>query len=484
MSDSLSGRADRLAEWEEMLASASVGWWSWNVPSGRTTWSANFEAVHGLAPGSLDRSFDSLLARIHPEDRQGFRSAVLRTVAHGDAYDLDLRVLPTRGPMQTVIARGSASLEAGGPVVSGIAINVSRRRALERDRRLLAAIVDSSDDAIVSKDLHGIILSWNRAAERMFGYTAAEAVGQSITILLPPEKSDDFFSIMGRIRRGERVEHYETLRRRKDGRILEVALTISPVRDEFGTVIGASKIARDITEAKAAERDRQRTRELFLGILGHDLRNPLNVISASLYAIRRELPEPAAARIVPRMNRATERMTRMIEQLLDFTRARLGDGIAVDPRPADLRDICAAIVEDVSHQQPNRIRFAAAGSLPGLWDSDRLTQALSNLISNALQHGSAAEPVEVRAWPENGLACVSVSNAGDPIAAEDRDTIFEPFRRLGAAPSRDSSGVGLGLYIAREIVRSHGGTIDLSSEPDRTSFLVRLPIASPDPLPT
>ena len=476
-------KSDGISGMERILVSAGVAWFSWDVRSGRATWSENFEELHGLPSGSLDGSLETFLGRVCSDDRDGLRAALRRAAIALERFEFAFRVAPLVGPARHVVWKGSGSLEDGGSVVTGIAGNITGRSELESERRLLAAIVDSSEDAIVSKDLHGTILSWNRAAERLFGYTAAEAVGQSITMLLPPERADDFFSIMDRIRRGERVQHYETLRRRKDGRILEVALTISPVRDELGEVIGASKIARDIGAAKAAERDRQRTREMFLAILGHDLRNPLNVISASIQALRRELPAATADRVVPRVVRATERMARMIEQLLDFTRARLGEGISVEPRPADLRDICAAIAEDVDHQHPGRIRFGAASSIAGLWDVDRLTQAVSNLVSNALQHGSGTEPVGLRVWAEAGCGLVSVTNRGRPIPEDDRQSIFEPFRRVGTAPSRDHSGLGLGLYIAREIVRSHGGTIDVSSDAERTTFRVRLPLQLPEPIP-
>jgi PAS domain S-box-containing protein len=466
-----------------VLETGRVAWWTRDSATGRVAWSENFAEILGIPASSLDHSFQSLLATVHPDDRASLRAAVARTAETGEPFDLDFRVVPPDGTIQALIARGRLGMEEEQSVLTGVVVNVTARRAAERERALLAAIVDSSDDAIVSKDLHGRILSWNGAAERLFGYTAAEAIGRPITILLPPERADDFFSIMDRIRRGERVEHYETLRRRKDGTILEVALTISPIHDATGTVIGASKIARDIGPLKAAERERQRMRELFLGILGHDLRNPLNTIAASVYAIRSELPE-SADRVVPRITRATDRMSRMIEQLLDFTRARLGEGIPVEPRAGDLRQICLQVVEDLGAQHPGRIRFSAPESLTGTWDGDRLIQAISNLVSNAVQHGSKVDPVEVRLRREGADAVLDIVNRGDPIAPEAATTIFEPFRRLGAEPGRESAGLGLGLYIAREVVRAHGGTIELDSNTERTRFRVRLPLTQPEALPS
>lgn len=239
-------------------------------------------------------------------------------------------------------------------------MTIADREKLEEDR-LLASIVDSSDDAIISKDLEGRILSWNRTAERMFGYTADEAIGQSITMLLPPERADDFFAILSRIQRGEKVEHYETVRRRRDGALLEVSLTVSPIHDDSGTIIGASKIARDITAVKAAERERQRTRDLYLGILGHDLRNPLNTIMVSLYTLEKHAPEELR-HVVPRISRSAKRMARLIEVLLDFTCARLGEGIPLDLRPGDLREICARLVEELGSDTPDRESWRVSGT--------------------------------------------------------------------------------------------------------------------------
>ena len=368
------------------------------------------------------------------------------------------------------------------PVDEGVAVvflDITAQKTRDADRRLLAAIVDSSDDAIISKDLHGRILSWNAAAERMYGFQASEAVGQPVSLMIPENKLDEMFEIMERIRRGERIEHHETLRRRRSGEIFEAELTVSPIRDETGRIVAASKIARDVSSRRAAEREKQRTRELFLGILGHDLRNPLNTIVASLYSLEKNAAEPVQ-RAAARMSRATQRMTRMIEQLLDFTRARLGEGIPLRPERAELREICTGVVEEFEALHPARVRFESDGAGAGLWDADRMAQALSNLVGNALAHGLPEEPVEVSLSSRPDGLRLEVANRGPVIPETDRAGIFEPFRRAATA-GQDSSGLGLGLYIAREIVRAHGGTIDVASDSTSTRFVVRLPVAAPEP---
>jgi PAS domain S-box-containing protein len=478
-SEAVRREADRIrATLEQALRSANMGYWTWDFATNDVRWSDNLEAIHGVAPGSFGGTFESFLSLIHPDDRAYVQEAIMKAVAEGSDYHVEFRVPGRDGRVEWVAGDGRVEREDGKPVrMAGLAMNVTARRRAEEDRRLLASIVDSSDDAIISKDLEGRLLSWNRAAERMFGYTAEEAIGRSVSMLLPPERAQEFNDYMEHIRRGEKVVHHETLRRRKDGTIIETALTISPVHDETGRIIGASKISRDISAAKREERERQRTSELFLGILGHDLRNPLNTIVASLFVLEREVPE-SASKVIPRIARSAQRMGRMIDQLLDFTRARLGQGIPVTKSPGDLRDICHAVIDDLEPAYAGRLRFQAPQPVPGLWDADRLQQAVANLVVNGLKHGAPGSPVEVGVTADAGRAVIEVVNSGKPIPEAERAHIFEPFRR-SSQESRDSSGLGLGLYIVREIVTSHGGAVDVESTPEHTTFRVSLPVVAP-----
>jgi two-component system, OmpR family, sensor histidine kinase VicK len=345
---------------------------------------------------------------------------------------------------------------------------------VEEARALLAAIVDSTDDAIVSKDLNGKILSWNAAAERLFGYKAEEIVGQSIQKLMPAVRAEDFSSILDRIRRGERVGHYETIRKRKDGSLVEVSLTVSPIYGKDGKVIGASKIARDLTELRHVQREQERTRQLFLATLGHDLRNPLNTIVVSLAHLIGRIPEDLQE--VPKRGMASaNRMARMIEQLLDFTRARMGGGMPIVLKPGDLLEICQTVIDEFQLQYPNRVRFSAIGDFQGQWDADRIAQVLGNLLANAFDHGSPDAPVEVELTREGKMARIEVRNQGKTIPEDARKEVFEPFRRVDSKTSRGTRGLGLGLFITREIVHAHGGTITLVSEDGHTTVTVRLP---------
>src|SRR6185437_10389252 len=217
---------------------------------------------------------------------------------------------PVENPVEKVLATGA---------MAGLA-----NQALAR----LAAIIESSDDAIVSKTLDGRIISWNPGAARIFGYTPEEAIGQPITLIVPPELYAEEAQVLARLRKGERVDHFETVRVRKDGHRIDISLTVSPVRDEQGEIVGASKIARDITERKQAERAMQeadRRKDEFLAVLGHELRNPLAPMRNALELLNSTKPEHSDSRIAHEiLDRQLHQMTRLVEDLLDVSRITVG----------------------------------------------------------------------------------------------------------------------------------------------------------------
>jgi len=205
------------------------------------------------AASAADVIGKSVYALIAPEDRERFQ-AFNESVCRGERGSLEFEIVGLNGSRRQMETHAAPLRHIDGTIVQlAITRNTTERKRAERAALLLGAIVDSSDDAIISKDLNGIIMSWNQAAERLFGYTAEEAVGKSITILIPADRQDEEPDILARLRRGERVDHFETIRRRKDGSLIHISLTISPVKDRHGRIIGASKIARDITERKRAE---------------------------------------------------------------------------------------------------------------------------------------------------------------------------------------------------------------------------------------
>jgi len=223
------------------------------------------------------------------------------------------------------------------------------------------------------------------------------------------------------------------------------------------------------------------SRDLFLAILGHDLRNPLNTISMSAALLpQQSQSNPESSQTALQISKSVSLMARMIGDLLDYTRTRLGAGMPVSPDRMNLGELCREVFDEYRAGFPDRvIRFASDGDLTGNWDADRLRQAISNLVGNAVQHGAENAPIELRLTGEASDVVVVVHNGGPPIPPGELSKIFEPLVRGASAehPKYNRPGsIGMGLYIAREIARSHGGQVDVTSSQEAgTSFTVRLP---------
>jgi phosphoserine phosphatase RsbU/P len=251
-------------------------------------------------------------------------------------------------------------------------------------------------------------------------------------------------------------------------------------------VLGALRAQDEADEAREKEADLRLVaefRERVIGIVGHDLRNPLSAIltGAGLLLQRGEL-SAQDARVVERILSSGERMMRLIRDVLDFTRARLGGGLSLDAKPADLRIICRFVADEQSLASSTPVLWKSEGDLAGMWDSDRLVEALSNVVGNAIQHANRGTSVTLEARGEQEDVVVAVTNEGPPISAEMLPHIFEPFRRAETIPPAKESGhLGLGLYIASQIVRSHGGWIDARSSEGKTTFSIRVPRRSEPP---
>jgi PAS domain S-box-containing protein len=373
----------------------------------------------------------------------------------------------------------SSHAAAGRPEVETASPN-------DADARRFEAIVESSDDAIISKDLNGTITSWNPAAERLFGYTADEIVGQSIAKLMPIDRHDDMEAILGRIRRGERVEHFETVRISKDGRRIPVSLSVSPIKDSRGRVIGAAKIARDVSARRDAEVERERLlrdaqqgvrlRDVFLSVAGHELRTPLHALRLLLYNLGRSLTTDRQRSLAGRAEREIERLSELTDRLLDVARMASG-GFTIEPGPMELSRLIHAVAGRMNEQaarSDSSIAVDAPEPVAGVWDERALDQAVTNLISNAIQFGRGGEiRVSLESTPE--LARVRVRDHGPGVRAEDRERIFGRFER--GASDAASGGLGLGLWIAREILAAHGGRIGVAdADGGGAEFVFELPV--------
>jgi PAS domain S-box-containing protein len=391
--------------------------------------------------------------------------------------------------------------------VEGMHDDISRNASEEQLRKVLeeqaylAAIVESSDDAIISKDLNGVVRSCNAAAERMFGYSAAELVGRPIRLIIPADRQAEEDDIIARLRRGERVDHFQTVRRAKDGRLLDVSLTVSPVRDASGRVIGASKIARDITEQKraAAERERlleaervaraeaeraNRTKDDFVAMVSHELRTPLNAILGWTQLMTRGRNDPALIqRGIDVVARNTRLQAQLISDLLDISRIVAGK-LQLETRSVDLRSIVGQSLETIEEEARTKgiaieQSLDDAGSLVS-GDAARLQQICWNLLSNAVKFTPRGGRVSVRLKFDGQWAQIEVADSGVGIRPEFLPHVFDRFQQADRTITRQFGGLGLGLAIVKHLVELHGGAVQAASQGEGkgATFLVTLPVLS------
>jgi PAS domain S-box-containing protein len=397
------------------------------------------------------------------------------------------------GSRRTVLAHASPIYSSDGQVdgAVNILVDITDRKEAERTNAFLGAIVETSDDAIVRKTLNGIIESWNIGAERLFGYTAGEAIGRSITIILTPDKLHEEDIILDRLRRGERIEHYETTRITKAGKRVEISVTISPIRDQAGQIIGASKIARDITARKQSEaalvalknelQEANVRKNEFLAMLAHELRNPLAAVCNSLHLLALDDSlSPTLVEIREIMDQQAKQMIRLVDDLLDVTRISHGQ-IELRRDVVDLASIVASAVESARHHI-DRVKHQLAIQLPAapiMLDADpvRLAQVLGNLLSNAAKY----TPPGGQIWLSAHLAIdgleIAVRDNGVGIGADELPRVFDMFMQVESSRINAEGGLGLGLALAKKLIELHDGRIAVSSEGEGlgTTFVVWLP---------
>ncbi|HET9252460.1 MAG TPA: PAS domain S-box protein [Candidatus Eisenbacteria bacterium] len=373
--------------------------------------------------------------------------------------------------------------------------DVTERHRAEEEHAHFAAIVASSNDAIIGVDLQGVITSWNSAAERIFGYTAAEAVGQHLAIILPPDRLEEEERILSQLAEGKRIEHFETVRVRKDRRSIRVSLTVSPIRDASGNVIGASKISRDVTErdhllareqaARARAEEAGRLKDEFLATVSHELRTPLNAILGWAHVLRRaertERTDPRERHAVEVIERNARAQARVIDDLLDVSRIITGK-LRLDVHPLMPATAIESALDslrpmaDAKGIRLHSVLDSHAGPVSG--DPARLQQVVWNLVSNGIKFTPKGGRVEVRLERVDSSVEIAVSDTGEGIGPEFLPHVFDRFRQSDASIARRTGGLGLGLAIVRHLVELHGGTVGAESPgPGQgATFMVRLPL--------
>ncbi len=359
----------------------------------------------------------------------------------------------------------------------------------QKDRMSLAAIVEYSEDAIIGETLDGIITSWNRAAEKIFGYTATEIVGQTIDTLIPPEYRKDEDKICDTLRRGQSIKHFETERIRKDGSLIAVSVTISPILNKEGLIVGASKIARDITDKKLAEAKIQelnasleqkvieRTAELtatnheldsFAYAVSHDLRAPLRAMNGFSRALIEDYGgqlQDEAKVYLEQIDLASRKMNELVDGLLVLSRSTRGE---LRHDAVDLTALSEQLLFELRRNDPGRqVESRVEPGLQAHGDSRMIEAVMRNLLGNAWKYTIRATAPVIRVYSEEQDGerrfCVADNGAGFNMAHANR--LFQPFQRLHRQD--EFPGIGIGLATVQRIVGRHGGIIEARSEPDK-----------------
>ena len=440
---------------------------------------------------------------INEDSRHEVESPVTKVLREGIIVGLaNHTLLISKDGKEIPIGDSGAPIKDGEGRLTGVVLvfrDVTERRQAEEAKRRLAAIVESSEDAIFSKTLDGIITSWNKSAERLYGYSAEEIVGRSVSVLAPPDRSNEIPDILERLKRGERVEQLETKRVTKDGRVLDIALTISPIKDTRDRIIGASTIAHDITKRKRAEKEREellvrekaarveaeeanRTKDEFLATLSHELRTPLTAILGWVRLLRmKELDGATAEHALETVERNARAQAQLIEDLLDVSRVITGN-LRLEMSTVELVPVIKAAmdaVEPAANAKMIKLEASldpAAGPVSG--DAARLQQVVWNLLSNAVKFTPREGRVSIRLERADSQVEIRVTDTGQGISADFLPFIFDRFRQADSSTTRQHGGLGLGLAIVRHLVELHGGTVHAESagEGRGATIKVRLPI--------
>jgi len=447
-----------------------------------TSWNNAAERLFGWsAAEAVGRSTEIL---IPPTRREEEHAAVERVRCGAGAAHFETMRQRKDGSLVEVSLTFSPIVTQEGAVagVSKIGRDITEHRRIERESLRLAAIVESSEDAIVSKNLDGYILTWNKSAERLFGYTAEEAIGRRITLIIPEDRRDEETEVLHQIRAGQSVEHFETVRQRKDGSLIDISLTVSPIRrgDE---IIGASKIARDISEQRRLRQEAleaNRLKDEFLATLSHELRTPLNTVVGYATMLKRgSVDESQRTKAIEVIHRNAQMLTDLVAELLDTSRIVTGKirlVVGDCNLSAVVQDAVDNILASVDAKEV-RLNTSIQPDVVVRGDSERLQQVMWNLLSNAVKFTPAHGRIDVSLNASKGCARIMVRDTGVGMTADALPHIFQRFWQADGR-SREFGGLGLGLALSRNFVELHGGTIVARSDGAEkgAEFQIDLPI--------
>ena len=460
-----------------------------------------YERVWGRTRQSLFENPKSFLDAIDPRDRERVVSAVATRQQTGRYYE-EYRIQRPDGSVRWIWDRGYPVADAQGlnETFVGICEDITARKECEADQARLAAIVECSDDAIVSKTVDGIVVNWNHGAERLYGYLAEEMIGRPISVLFAADQYQEYLRIMEKVRKGERLSAYETVRRRKDGTNITVSADICPIEVREGEIVGASKIARDITRMKQLEEQFRQAQKMeavgqLAGGVAHDFNNLLTIISCCSEALLLEAsPEDPARGLLTEIQKAGERAAALTRQLLAFSRKQV-----LMPKVLDLNAVvanCDKMLKRLVDEDVDLVSVLDPALGRVRTDPGQIDQVLMNLVVNArdaMPQGGKLT-IETANITLDGAYCrahaevkpgryvmLAVSDTGCGMDEATKTRIFEPF----FTTKEQGKGTGLGLAMVYGFIRQSGGHIYVYSEPGLgTTFKLYLPEVEAAPSPS
>lgn len=429
------------------------------------------QSILRLIPPHLQFEEDAILAKLRAGEQLTHYETV-RVRKDGGEVIVSLTISPVRNSQGKVVG------------ISKIARDITDQKALDLARFWLAAIVESADDAILSKDLNGIITSWNRAASRIFGYSEEEIVGSPVLKLIPEDLHPEEAVILDKIRKGEKIDHYETVRVTKSGRRLNVSLTISPLRDSSGKIIGASKILRDITEQRRLEESLMHAEKLAAGgrmaaTIAHEINNPLEAVLNLIYLARSNSHNPEIQGYLQAAEGELGRLAIIAKQTLGFYREQNSPVLVSLP----------SLVGDALRIYDPKLKAAGihpltsfAATRPITVKKGEILQVLSNIITNATHAmpagGTLKAAVENASLDGREALLLSIEDSGVGIQSDNLPHVFEPFYT-----TRISNGTGIGLWVVKQFIEGHAGRIEVQSSTDPvghgTKVIILLPFDNP-----
>jgi PAS domain S-box-containing protein len=444
-----------------------------------TSWNSSAEKIFGY---TANEAIGKNISIIIPDELLKEERELIERVKNGEVIEHYETTRKTKNGNLVFIALTVSPIknEVGNVIgISKIARDITEQKQAEEKQGILAAIVSSSDDAIVSKTLNGIITSWNHGAQNIFKFTESEAIGKHISIIIPPARLSEEKLIIEKIRKGEKIDHFETVRVSKDGKEINISLTVSPVKNKNGEIIGASKVARDITARVELEKQRQLfTKELqqlnkykdeFMAMASHELKTPVTVIKANLQLLEHKMIADVNIDFIHKSLKQINKLSELINDLLDVSKihaVRLLLNYSMFDINILLKETLDSIQQLTSthqiifHKKEDKLIINA--------DRGRIEQVIINLLTNAVKYSPGSQDIIIETQNNNGKIVVSIKDNGIGIPEEDLENIFSSFYRVRRLASA-FSGSGIGLHISSEIIKRHGGDIWVESKEGKGS---------------